>query len=237
MLSFKDLDGLVNVSYEIFGVYQLNGKALDVCRCNVCISEEVEQRLIKTPLREVRADTLRIFTSSAHATGNHDEVRYFLPRFFELLASGKSTSYTGHSLFSLEKCQDWRTLWRQEEVELIDDYLDSLMFRSAASNSPCHSVWGEVPDILSSLGRNPMPVLVSILKWGSKDQINNVLALSSSMSNDKLSCGSQDDGKKIGALLMSDLAIESGMRALDLAEQEELNFQLESSLDYLCLKA
>ena len=65
------------------------GQRLEVCRCAVCFggAEDAERGLVETPLRELTAAQLAVYTNSAH--GWHDDMLYFLPRYLELLALGE----------------------------------------------------------------------------------------------------------------------------------------------------
>jgi hypothetical protein len=121
----------VENAYRVFARYDLGG-GLEVCRCNVCVAPDQERLLTQTPLREIPSLTLAEYTNSAHEWTERvaGQLRYFLPRYFELIAQGDIPSNLG-----IETCLDrlfhanWRETWPQAEVQAIGDYFGAL-FRS-----------------------------------------------------------------------------------------------------------
>ncbi|MGE0023923.1 MAG: hypothetical protein AB7S70_09865 [Hyphomicrobium sp.] len=131
-----ELKDIVEDAYGVFGRYRVTTPTLTVCHCNVCMTEEVEQELIKTPLREIPADLLAEYTNSAHDWDDGPvarEMRYFLPRYLELIASYDPPDYIG-----LDICLrrigrgGWRSKWPAEEEQLIDRFLDAFLVASLA---------------------------------------------------------------------------------------------------------
>ena len=83
-----ELRAVVEDGYEIFGDHRIR-HSLTVCHCNSCMSVEHERELLKTPLRDIPAALLAEYTGSAHSWDDGPvarEMRYFLPRYFELIA-------------------------------------------------------------------------------------------------------------------------------------------------------
>jgi hypothetical protein len=75
-------------SYDVFGKYA-PGDKLVACYCNVCMAPETEALLRTTPLREISSKLLAEYTNSAHGYEQGqiaNDLRYLLPRYFELLA-------------------------------------------------------------------------------------------------------------------------------------------------------
>lgn len=59
------LNEIIEKSYLLFEKYTI-GKTLDVCKCKVCITDEAEATLIKTPLRAIPSSLLeRAYYNSA----------------------------------------------------------------------------------------------------------------------------------------------------------------------------
>lgn len=91
-----------------------------------------EWLLTRTPLRDIPALTLAEYTNSAHEWTERvaDQLRYFLPRCFELIALDNVPDDLG-----IETClkrlsnADWRRTWPQAEVKAIENYFAAL-FRS-----------------------------------------------------------------------------------------------------------
>ncbi len=124
-----DIDAVIDKAYEVFGRYRLGGRII-VCRCPSCVAPQVEQALIKTPLHELTATTLAEYTGSAHEWDGkvEDDLKYFLPRYFELIALGEVPSTTG-----VETClrrlshANYRATWPDAEAKAVDDAFVALL--------------------------------------------------------------------------------------------------------------
>ena len=130
-----ELAAIVEEAYRVFGRYQL-ADTLTVCHCNVCMTVDVEHELIKTPLRQIPSLTLAEYTNSANDWDDGPvarEMRYFLPRYFELIAA-----YDPPDNIGLDICLrrigrgGWRSKWPVEEEQLIDRFLDAFLVASLA---------------------------------------------------------------------------------------------------------
>jgi hypothetical protein len=123
-----ELERAVANAAKVFARYSLNGRII-VCKCPVCVSDETERELIRTPLQQVSSGLLSEYTHSAHGWDGkiEDDFRYFLPRYFELIASGDVPSNTG-----LETClarmlpAKYREQWPQKEADAIDTFFVAL---------------------------------------------------------------------------------------------------------------
>lgn len=122
-------------AYAVFAKYAL-GERLTVCHCNLCMAEEAERALVRTPLREIPADLLAEYTNSAHGYDDGpiaDELRYFLPRYFELIALDQPPDHMG-----LDQClrrlgeSAYREKWPPDEAEVIDRFFDVFVRSSTA---------------------------------------------------------------------------------------------------------
>ena len=113
---------------KVFARYALNGRII-VCKCPVCVSDETERELIRTPLPQVTSGLLSEYTHSAHGWDGRieNDFRYFLPRYFELIASGDVPSNTG-----IETCLErmhpanYRETWPQKEANAVDVFFVAL---------------------------------------------------------------------------------------------------------------
>lgn len=130
-----ELAAIVEEAYRVFGRYKL-ADTLTVCHCNVCMTADVERELIKMPLRQIPSLTLAEYTNSAHDWDDGPvarEMRYFLPRYFELIAA-----YDPPDNIGLDICLrrigrgGWRSKWPAEEEQLIDRFLDAFLVASLA---------------------------------------------------------------------------------------------------------
>jgi hypothetical protein len=124
---------IIEEAYEIFGRYRLHD-TLSVCHCNVCMTFDTERALIKTPLREIPHKLLAEYTNSAHDWDDGPvarEMRYFLPRYFELIALN-----TDPFEMDIDIClrrlakAGWREKWPDAEEQIIDRFFDALMVSS-----------------------------------------------------------------------------------------------------------
>lgn len=128
-----ELQATIEDAYRAFGRYRLDG-ALVVCNCNCCVSDENEQRLIHTPLREIPYQLLTEYTDSAHGWDDEivaNEMRYFLPRYFELIATS-SSRFNMHIDDCLRRLAHarWRDTWPAAESEIIDRFFQGLIVSS-----------------------------------------------------------------------------------------------------------
>lgn len=125
-----DLAAIIDDAYHVFADYALHD-TLTVCHCNCCMTHETERLLIKMPLREIPADLLAEYTNSAHDWDDGPvarEMRYFLPRYFELIAGNDPPDNMGLGI-CLRRLgyAGWREKWPAKEEALIDRFFDALV--------------------------------------------------------------------------------------------------------------
>ena len=105
--------------YDKFSIYPLKS-AIDGCPC--CTSESEKLNLHTKPLRNLQAEDLEHFTGSAMLTwGDAADFKHFLPRIFDLLASGNLLTDTFIVLGKLELAK-WKE-WQKGEQELVKRFL------------------------------------------------------------------------------------------------------------------
>ena len=121
----------VEDAYVVFATYS-PGAQLATCRCPECMDDETEQRLLTTPPRDIDWELLSEYTWSANGTNdpkyNADELRYFLPRYFELIAAGEHPCFGNPepALRQLGRIA-FRTSWPTNEIKAIDDFFSALL--------------------------------------------------------------------------------------------------------------
>ena len=124
------LHAVIDEAYEVFGHYRVR-HSLSVCHCNCCMTEEDERDLLKTPLRDIPANLLAEYTNSAHAWDDGPvarEMRYFLPRYFELLAIDDPPDNGGVDICLRRlRYANWRAKWPDRECDVIDRFFDEYM--------------------------------------------------------------------------------------------------------------
>ena len=128
-----ELEEIVRDAYRIFGDYEIR-HLLKVCHCPVYMTEEVKRELLKTPLREISSALLAEYTNSAHGWDDGTvarEMRYFLPRYMDLIAANDPPSDTGLGacLGRLGQAQ-WREKWSGAEVDILDRFFDRFALAS-----------------------------------------------------------------------------------------------------------
>lgn len=124
-----ELSIAVENAYREFSGYRLRG-AIAVCKCNVCVSDEDEKALCTVPLRQIPSQLLSEYTLSAHGCDDRvaDELRYFLPRYFELIALDDLPTTLGIET-CLGRLHDarFRTSWPASEVGAIVAFFAALL--------------------------------------------------------------------------------------------------------------
>ena len=124
------LQAVIEQAYALFAPYTI-GSALYVCHCNVCMTHETMRRLVSTPLREIQSSLLAEYTNSAHDWNDGQvarEMRYFLPRYMELIARNDPPDTIGMEicLRRLAPAQ-WRAKWPAAEADLTARFFDALV--------------------------------------------------------------------------------------------------------------
>lgn len=84
------LSNAVQNAYRAFEWRSLSAP-LEVCHCNCCMSEEMAQSILATPLRELSNEQLSEYTNSAH--GWSDQFLALLPRYMDLISRGERPTY------------------------------------------------------------------------------------------------------------------------------------------------
>lgn len=125
-----ELKDIVEEAYRIFSDDGARGP-LAVCRCAQCMTPEMERLLIKLPRRELPGPVLAEYTNSAHTWDDGPvarDMRYFLPRYLELIARDDPPDYLGPNA-CLRRLADagWRTKWAAAEIEILDRFFDALV--------------------------------------------------------------------------------------------------------------
>lgn len=128
-----ELQTVIKDAYAVFAAYRL-GVRLVVCNCPLCMSKASELRLASTPLRRIPAALLAEYTSSAHTWDDGqvaDQLRYFLPRYLELIAGNDPPDPIGQSI-CLRRLGEarWRQRWPPAECGVLERFFDALVAES-----------------------------------------------------------------------------------------------------------
>jgi hypothetical protein len=128
-----ELRAIIDEAYDVFGAYRIR-HSLSVCHCNCCMSFEHERELLKTPLRDIPSNLLAEYTGSAHSWDDGPvarQMRYFRPRYFELIALADPPDTCGLGICLRRLAQaDWHAKWPDRECAIIDRFFDALMLSS-----------------------------------------------------------------------------------------------------------
>lgn len=128
-----ELREIVEEAYRVFARYSVR-HSLTVCHCDCCMTPETEQELLKTPLREIPHDLIAEYTNSAHDWDDGPvarEMRYFLPRYFELIALNVCPFDMDIDICLRRLAHaEWRAKWPVEEEQVIDRFFDALVVSS-----------------------------------------------------------------------------------------------------------
>lgn len=232
----QDLARVVADAYEAFSPYKVSG-SLDVCRCNTCMDEATEKYLRTTPLRKISVGGLCEFTNSAHGEGRLEEVKYFLPRYFDVMSQGDACSFL-EGTYSLDRLRhwDWR-IWPENEARVVE--LFAVTFYWATMIHPDKFFQFPLNDTLILLSRirvDILPLIKSAVTTGDKRDLVNIYDLWQEVKGDGLYGGSWTDtpepARAVVHYLSSTEALEAGLNALDQPQFPELNARLSEGLNF-----
>lgn len=164
---------IVEDGYRIFAGYRL-APPLTVCHCPVCMTPETERELVTTPLRALQSPLLGEYTNSAHGWDDDavaTEMRYFLPRYLELIALDNPPDCLG-----LAPClrrlgdADWRSKWPAAETELLDRFFAEFVVSSLGRIDPVETRAGwrlkfDFADVLSLIANAKGDIDLALAAW------------------------------------------------------------------------
>jgi hypothetical protein len=173
------LEAAIAHAYEVFKPYCARFTA-QVCRCPVCFCEVDREQLLKLPLRQIDGHLLNQYSWSAHGHDDNgplsDDLRYLLPRFFELFALNDPALHDAPAcnLTQLGRTA-YRSVWPAVEVDAIDRYFDAL-FSACLTNDAIEGGWSgfngsayrcalRLDDVLAMLVRAGVNVAPLLAIW------------------------------------------------------------------------
>lgn len=114
-----ELKTAIEVLYNTFSIYP---SPFDMNSCPCCISIDDKKKIHSKPLYQLDSEDLDRYTFKAITTwGNTNDFKHFLPRIFELLATGSLMINTSVVLNKLDYGK-W-TNWNNEEQQAIQNFL------------------------------------------------------------------------------------------------------------------
>ncbi len=126
----NSIKNIVEKAYHIFSNYRPQ-EYLDACTV-CCMSKTDEAALKSIAIRQVSRDLILEYQDAAKPeTLNPDELKYFTPKFLELVAKNQFPSYEpilSFTRFGMLKLEDWN----EEERALLDEFSE-LYFKEQLS--------------------------------------------------------------------------------------------------------
>lgn len=106
--------------YETFAIYPLRAS---MSSCPHCHEPDDEHKLRARPLRELTSDDLAAYAASATLTwGDELDFKHFLPRIFELAATGDLDGPDLEVVYATPGRAGWRA-WPIAEQRAVEEYL------------------------------------------------------------------------------------------------------------------
>lgn len=120
----QNLDELIEYAYHIFCQYRPH-RPLEVCTYCCMYDKNVEQ-IYQTPLKKLSREIIYDYLDAAQgeSLALSDEMRYFIPRIFELLAKGEHLRHSTELV--LDKCHLKMGVWTASEMAVMEHF--SLLF-------------------------------------------------------------------------------------------------------------
>ncbi|MFT3911410.1 MAG: hypothetical protein QM737_18450 [Ferruginibacter sp.] len=119
---------LIEDAYRIFSKYHLNQK-ITGCYCEVCLSEEFNEFLHETPLRQITGFSLNCYISSVGIIDETcNDFKYFFPRMIEIIFKDAKVFddsdfciFVWNTLATID-FEKWEEIEKKFVVEFFQDY-------------------------------------------------------------------------------------------------------------------
>jgi hypothetical protein len=124
-MTTQALRAAVQRAYEVFGRYKAPNGPLNVCT-SCCMPAELEREMRALPLRQLTARHFYAYCIGAMGdlVQPADEVRYFLPRWLELVAAGEETHHSMELTFDrVGRCPEGS--FTAEEVGVLEQFMQA----------------------------------------------------------------------------------------------------------------
>lgn len=165
------LENIVDKIYERFSFYKL-GDNLDAC--TLCCLKDSEAKLLKSlPLKEISHALLTAYQDAAKPNElDLNELKYFTPRYFELIKEYQYPSY--EPCMSLSRFGHFdKANWSQNEYELLENFAN--LFFSDYINSIDHKTYTTPIEILLMFHKGNFDINTLLNDWGNFSSIENLL--------------------------------------------------------------
>lgn len=139
------MQDLVEKIYTVFSKYP-KPKYLQICNCESCMPDETHDRILKTSLKDISLDDICSYNDScALQDMNFDEIKYFIPRYLDLIAKSKIPSHSLECVFS-NYSPFQQDKFSISEWELLEQY-----FRKYLIEFQTVEAWDKHVNFISSL--------------------------------------------------------------------------------------
>ncbi|WAC15167.1 hypothetical protein [Dyadobacter pollutisoli] len=114
------LTEIIDKSYELFAKY-MPTRPLDICT-DCCMTPEKEFKLASLPVRQIPKNLLAEYNDGAKPEKTRiEEVKHFLPRYFDLLGQFEFPTHSTELSFSRLTPFD-KIEWTKDELELLNQF-------------------------------------------------------------------------------------------------------------------
>ena len=162
----------VDKAYEIFSKNRAD-RQLDVCT-DCCMKVEDERQLASLPLRQIPVDLLSEYNDSAKPERTRiEEVKSFLPRYFDLISEYKFPTHSSELSFSRLIPFD-KTEWTEKELELLKNFSTDFFFQRLQTY-PVPSFNDRIDTILIMFWRADFDIFSLLKVWEQTDTLQSLL--------------------------------------------------------------
>ncbi|MEV6371781.1 hypothetical protein [Micromonospora musae] len=146
---------------RLYPAFRRHPRPSRMAYCSHCIAPAEVAALLNTPLRALTGQQLRRFAGKAVTTwGDVADLRYFLPRLLELVATGGIDDPIVPARLLGLVGEHWRT-WPRDEQQAIETYLDA-WWRQTLTVFPAPI---EVDDVLAAIGATGVDIGPFLAAW------------------------------------------------------------------------
>lgn len=150
-----------NVVRELYRVFRSHRTRHHPDGCPCCVSDSDKRRLLSKPLEQLTPDDLGRFAWKVLTTwGTVEDLKHFLPRLLELVATDECAPFEREVLFGKLRLGGWRA-WPNNERQVIDEYLNVVWRDCLESEAGC--VW--LDELLCGLGNAVDDVTPLLQGW------------------------------------------------------------------------
>jgi len=143
---------------------------------------EDERQLASLPLRQIPVDLLSRYNDSAKPERTRiEEVKSFLPRYFDLISEYKFPTHSSELSFSRLIPFD-KTEWTEKELELIKNFSTDFFFQTLQTY-PVPSFTDRIDTILIMFWRADFDIFSLLKVWKQTDTLQSLIQYFKNVAN------------------------------------------------------